>query len=107
MAILKLTKDNFEKEVLKSKTPVIVDFWAEWCLPCRMLAPVFEDVSGEYAGRLKFAKLDSDKETEIAQRYGIMSIPTLIVFRNGEEAGRIVGAMQKEEMRKRIDGLLI
>lgn len=106
MALVHMTEKNFESEALKSNVPVIVDFWADWCPPCKMLAPVFEELSSEYSGKLKFAKLNTDEASGIAQKYGVMSIPTLILFKGGKEAGRIVGAMPKQELKKRIDSLL-
>lgn len=108
MPLLHLTNENFDREVLKSKTPVIVDFWAAWCPPCRMLAPVFEDLSNEkeYAGKLKFAKLDTEEAPEIASRYGIMSIPSLLIFAGGKVKGTIVGAVPKDELKKKIGEIL-
>src|ERR671931_1219738 len=87
---------TFEREVLKSDVPVLVDFWAEWCPPCRMLAPTFEELAGRYAGGIKFLKLNVDKNSEVPQRYGIKGIPTLIFFEGGREAERLVGAAGKE-----------
>jgi len=108
MAIIHLTCDNFEAEVLKSKTPVIVDFWANWCPPCRMMGPIFEELSNEkaYAGKLKFAKLDTEEASEIAGKYEIMSIPSFVLFKDGEEKTRIVGAMPKEDFKKQIDAAM-
>ncbi len=108
MPILHITNENFDREVLKSKTPVIVDFWAAWCPPCRMLAPVFEDLSNEkeYAGKLNFGKLDTEEAPEIASRYGIMSIPSLLIFAAGKVKGTIVGAVPKEELKKKIGEIL-
>ena len=108
MSLIHLTADNFENEVLKSKTPVIVDFWAEWCPPCRMLGPIFEDLSNEksYDGKLKFAKLDTEEVPEIASQYSIMSIPALLVFRGDKVIGTMVGALPKEQLKKKIDEIL-
>jgi thioredoxin 1 len=101
-----VTEATFEGEVLKSEVPVLVDFWAEWCGPCRMVAPIVEELAGEYAGRLKVTKVDVDDNQNLAMRYQIMSIPTLGVFRKGEMIERIVGFMPKTELKRRLDGAL-
>jgi thioredoxin 1 len=101
-----VTEQTFENEVLKSPTPVLVDFWAEWCGPCRLIAPIVEEFANEYVGRLKVAKVDVDDNQNLAMRYSIMSIPTLGVFRGGELIDRIVGYMPKAELRRRLDGAL-
>ncbi len=108
MALIHLTEDNFEAEVLKSKVPVIVDFWANWCPPCKMMGPIFEDVSNEkkYAGKLKFGKLDTEEASEVAGKYEIMSIPSFLVFKNGGEKARIVGSMPKDAFMNKIDDAL-
>ena len=93
MAAIHLTNDSFEKEVLKSDVPVLVDFWATWCGPCRMVAPAVDKLSDEVAGTAKVAKLDVDECGEIAQKFGVTSIPTFIVFKNGEPVERAMGAM--------------
>lgn len=100
MAAVKFTTDNFEAEVLKSELPVLVDFWAEWCGPCRMQGPVVEQAAEELAGTAKIGKLNVDEEESIAEQYGVMSIPTLIVFKNGKEAGRAVGFQTMEQIKK-------
>jgi thioredoxin 1 len=97
-----ITSENFEAEVLKSEIPVLVDFWAEWCGPCRMLAPSVDAIAEEYAGKIKVYKLDVDAEPGIAAKYGIMGIPTLIVFKNGEVAEQIVGLMPKQQIEQKI-----
>lgn len=94
MEVLKLTKDTFDEEVLKADKPVLVDFYADWCGPCKMMAPVIEEVAGEKSDA-KVCKLNIDEDTEIAQRYGVMSIPTLIVFKEGQIAKKSVGAVPK------------
>jgi thioredoxin 1 len=101
-----VTEQTFEAEVLKSTTPVLVDFWAAWCGPCRMIAPIVEELAGEYEGQLKVTKLDVDENGGVAAKYSIMSIPTLGLFRGGELVERIVGYMPKEQLKKRIDAVL-
>jgi thioredoxin 1 len=101
-----VTEQAFDTEVLKASVPVLVDFWATWCGPCKMIAPIVEDLAGEYAGRLKVVKLDVDENGGVAARYNVMSIPTLGIFRNGELIERIVGYMPKEQLKKRIDAAL-
>jgi thioredoxin 1 len=91
-----VTDQSFETEVLGSQVPVLVDFWAAWCGPCRQIAPVVEELSVEYAGRLKVTKVDVDENQQISERYRVMSIPTLLVFKGGQEVERIVGALPKQ-----------
>src|SRR5438552_19076096 len=90
-----VTETTFEQEVLKSETPVIVDFWAEWCGPCHAVAPVLDRIVEERSGELKLVKVNIDEEQELAQRYGVMSIPTMILFRDGEPAAAVIGAQPK------------
>lgn len=97
---------NFEQTVLRADTPAIVDFWAPWCAPCRMMAPVFEELAEQYAGRVVFAKLNVDESQQVPSTYGTYSIPTLILFRNGQESGRIVGYNSKERIASAIDAVL-
>jgi len=94
---LTLTKSNFDSEVLNSSTPVLVDFWASWCGPCRMLAPIIENLANEYAGKLKVGKVNVDDEGLLASEYGIVSIPTVIIFVNGKIVEKIVGANSQDE----------
>lgn len=96
--VLTLTKDNFEKEVLQSDKPVLVDFWAAWCGPCRMVAPVVDQIASEYAGKVKVGKINVDEQGELSEKYRIMSIPTLIVFKNGNIAESVMGARSKEAL---------
>ena len=96
MTALKLTQDNFEQEVLKADKPVLVDFWAPWCGPCRMVSPIVEEIAGEVAGRAKVVKVNVDEEPELAARYGVMSIPTLIVVKDGKVVSSTVGAQPKQ-----------
>jgi thioredoxin 1 len=106
MAVDKVSDTSFETDVLKSSEPVLVDFWAEWCGPCRMVAPVLEEVAGELQGKLKVVKLNVDENPQTASKYGIMSIPTLMIFKNGELASRQVGATPKAKLVQWINGAI-
>jgi len=98
MAEIKLTKDNFETEVLKSDKPVLVDFWASWCGPCKMLAPTISEIAEENEGKVKVGKVNVDEEPELAQKFGIASIPTVILFKNGQPEGTSIGFVPKERI---------
>jgi thioredoxin 1 len=101
-----LTDANFSQEVLNSKLPVLVDFWAQWCGPCKMLAPIIEELAQEYAGRVKICKLDVDENSAVPGKFGIMSIPTLIFFRDGKVSGQFVGALSRQELKTKIEEYL-
>ena len=98
MAELNFTNSNFKEEVLQSKEPVLVDFWATWCGPCRMMGPVVEELANDYAGKVKVGKVNVDEEPELAQEYGIMSIPTIIIFKEGKIVNQVVGARTKSDL---------
>ncbi|MEZ5787660.1 MAG: thioredoxin [Xanthobacteraceae bacterium] len=98
MGVTKVSDKDFDTEVLKSSTPVVVDFWAEWCGPCRMIAPALEEISGSLGDKVKIVKLNVDENPATAAKYGIMSIPTLMLFKNGELASRQVGAAPKQKL---------
>jgi len=98
MGVGKVSDADFEAQVLKATEPVVVDFWAEWCGPCRMIAPALEEIAGSLGGKVKIVKLNVDESPATAQKYGIMSIPTLMLFKNGELASRQVGAAPKQKL---------
>ncbi|MBO6620351.1 MAG: thioredoxin [Balneola sp.] len=100
---LEFTDGNFEAEVLNSDKPVLVDFWAEWCGPCRMIGPVVEEMAGEYEGKAKIGKVNVDNNPDISVKYGIRSIPALLIFKNGEVVDQIVGAVPKPHLTKQLD----
>jgi thioredoxin 1 len=102
MSALQLTEQNFEQEVLKSDIPVLVDFWAEWCAPCRAIAPIVEELAVELQGKLKVAKLDVDAAQDLAAQYDVRSIPTLLIFKNGKTVQEILGAMPKAQLLAKI-----
>jgi thioredoxin 1 len=103
---ISLTDDNFESEVLQAETPVLVDFWAAWCGPCRMVAPIVEELVGEYDGRAKICKLDVDSAQKTAQQYGIRSIPTLLIFNGGKVTEQVIGAVPKGQITEKLDGVI-
>lgn len=104
--MIKLNEDNFEKEVIKSKIPVLVDYFADWCGPCKMLGPVFETVSKEFEGKVKFAKLDVQSNQSLAQEHDVTGIPCLILFVNGKEKDRITGYLPEEQLKEKIKAIL-
>ena len=106
MADLVFTDQNFEAEVLKSEIPVLVDFWAEWCTPCRIVTPIVEELAHEYIGKVKVGKLNVDENPESSQNYNVMSIPTIMFFKNGQPVKSVIGAQSKENFKKAIDEVL-
>ena len=101
--IVTLTQDNFETEALKSAAPVLVDFWAEWCGPCKMIAPLLDELADEYDGKVKVGKVNVDEQQALAAEYGVRAIPTLLVFQNGQVADQIVGARSKRDFKASLD----
>ncbi|KKP80684.1 MAG: Thioredoxin [Candidatus Levybacteria bacterium GW2011_GWB1_35_5] len=106
MADLTFTDQNFKEQVLDSQTPVLVDFWAEWCAPCRIVSPIIEELASEYSGKLKVGKLDVDSNSQAAQDYGVMSIPSIILFKNGNPIKTMIGAQSKDNYKREIDSIL-
>ena len=104
--MLDVTKDSFDKEVLKNKLPVLVDFWAPWCGPCRIVGPILDKLSAEYRTKLKFSKLNVDDNQEIAAQFDVRGIPCMIIFSHGKEVDRIIGAYPETELRRKIDLIL-
>jgi len=103
MSTLHFTDANFKKEVLESNLPTLVDFWASWCGPCKMIAPLIEELAKEYAGKMKIGKVDVDANSKVATDYGIMSIPTIIFFKNGKVMNQHVGAVSKLDLKRKIE----
>ena len=101
--MLDLAKDTFEREVIRSRLPVLVDFWAPWCGPCRIVSPVLDKLSKEYTNKIVFAKINVDDSQEIAAQYDVRGIPCMVVFRNGKEIDRIIGAYPEAQLRNKID----
>ncbi|MEE8442604.1 MAG: thioredoxin [Dehalococcoidia bacterium] len=101
-----VTDEEFDEQVLKASVPVLVDFWAEWCAPCKMIAPIVEDLANEYDGKVSFFKMDVDSNPETSLKFGIRSIPTLLVFKNGKPVDQVIGAVPKAVLKKRLEGAL-
>ena len=97
------TNLNFDKEVLQSSLPVLVDFWAPWCGPCRMISPILDEIADEYVGRFKIVKMNTDENQDTAMKYGIMSIPTLVIFKNGEVVDGMIGAVPKKMLKELLE----
>ena len=106
MKPIELTEETFEQEVLKAAVPVLVDFWAVWCGPCKMIAPIVEELAGEYQGKVKIGKLDVDNNPGVASKYGIRSIPTLLIFKGGKKVDEIVGAVPKPMITNKLNAQL-
>ncbi|MFH1186556.1 MAG: thioredoxin [Candidatus Levyibacteriota bacterium] len=106
MSDVKLTDQNFEEEVLKAKLPVLVDFWAEWCMPCRVVDPIVDELAKEYQGKIKVGKLNVDESGDTAQSFGIMSIPSIYIFKDGKPVKTMIGAQSKDNFKKAIDEVI-
>ena len=104
--MLTLTETNFSEEVLKSSVPVLVDFWAEWCGPCKMIAPILDEIAQEYDGRLKIGKVNIDDQQSLATQHGIRAIPTLLIFKDGQVADQIVGLRSKRDLKSNLDRVM-
>lgn len=104
--IVNVTDETFEQEVLKADLPVLVDFWAPWCGPCKMMLPIVDELAAEYDGRVLMGKLNVDENPDTCEEYGIMNIPTMLFFKNGELVNRHIGACRKGDLEKLLDGLL-
>lgn len=106
MADVNFTDQNFQAEVLESKTPVLVDFWAEWCTPCRIVSPIVDELATEYGDKLKVGKVNVDENGQVSQNFGVMSIPSLLVFKDGKVVKTMIGAQSKDNFKKEIDSVL-
>lgn len=103
MSVIQLTSENFKQEVEEARVPVLIDFWASWCGPCKMMGPVVDQIADEMGNNARICKINIDEQPELAGKYNVMSIPTFILFKDGKEAGRTVGAMAKEELTKLLE----
>lgn len=106
MSLINITDKNFKDEVLKSNLPVLVDFWASWCAPCKMIAPIIEELAKEYKGKIKIGKLNVEENQGIPTQYGVMSIPTLMFFKEGKVIEQINGALSKQQLKKKIEEII-
>jgi thioredoxin 1 len=104
--IIMLTEENYEKEVAQSSSPIVIDFYADWCNPCKMMAPVFDEAAAEYEGKVRFAKINGYESKKLAIKSKVLSIPTLLFFKGGEQVDRVTGALDAVQLRGRIDALL-
>lgn len=104
MSVLKITKENFDSEVLKSNVPVLIDFWASWCGPCRALSPLIDEIAEEADGKFKVGKVNVDEQSDLAAQFSVMSIPTLVVMKNGQVVNKAVGSRPKEQILSLING---
>jgi thioredoxin 1 len=104
--IVQVTQDSFQKTVLEAQKPVLVDFWAEWCGPCKMVAPVIDELAGEYKDKAGFAKINVDESPKLASQFGVMSIPTIMVFKDGKPQQQVIGYKSKNDLKKMLDGVL-
>jgi thioredoxin 1 len=102
-----VTDQTFQQEVIKANVPVLVDFWAPWCGPCRMVAPIVKELAGEYEGQVSFRKMNTDENPQVAAQFNIRSIPTLLIFKSGQQVGQIVGFRPKSAIKERIDAALV
>ncbi len=104
--LIEVTDGEFEQEVLDAELPVLVDFWATWCAPCKIVGPIVEELADEYEGRVKFAKLDTEENFDTTDRYGIRSLPTLLVFKGGEQVDQVFGARTKAELKRTLEKVI-